>query len=74
MLLSVSPFAKASPMEAIVLQKSSSQHEVGIHAEQAQLQQASERSRVEVSQDEHLPLSFRRSEGPKGAPLLNISW
>lgn len=66
--------ASAAPMEPVVLQQSRPQPEDTLLAEQTHMQQSSARYSVEVPQDEHLPLSFRRTEGPKGANLLNFSW
>jgi len=42
--------------------------------EQTHLDGVSSRYSVEVPDDEHLPLSFRKREGPQGARLVNFSW
>lgn len=42
--------------------------------EQAHLDAVSSRYSVEVPDDEHLPLSLRKSEAPRGTNLINLSW
>lgn len=64
----------AAPMEPLVLNQSTPVVEHPIGHEQAHLDQMSARYIVEVSDDEHLPLDFRKPTAPQGASLVTFSW
>ena len=66
--------AQAAPMKPIVLADACPWVHHSVSGEQSHLQSASQRYSVEVARDEDLPLPFRKSDAPKGAPLLNIGF
>ena len=68
------PGAVAAPMKPVVLADACPWVHQSVSGEQAHMEAASHRYSVEVARDEDLPLLFRKSETPKGAPLLNIGF
>ena len=65
---------QAAPMKPLVLEDACPWVHPSVSGEQAHMQAASERYSDEVPRDDDLPMQFRKSEAPKGAPLLNIGF
>lgn len=65
---------QAAPMKPLVLSDVCPWVQPSVSGEQAHLQSASQRYSDEVPRDDDLPMQFRKTEAPKGAPLLNIGF
>ncbi len=74
-LLVGSGFAlKASAMEPIVLSTALPPSDYGLSAEQSHMDAASARYSVEVPDDDHMTLEFKKPSGPRGHNVLNLNF
>ena len=66
--------AYASSMEPIELSKSTAPADTAVTAEQSHLQHSSVQMRSAAISEGDLPLEFKKSAGPRGHNLINLSF